>query len=75
MNPPKFPTLEMVFTCQWFCLMFGTPDFSIEVKNMRPRLIPRISLIDAEDNSEFRWFYTLTWFFHLTLAYGKPCQI
>jgi hypothetical protein len=71
-RPGLMPVLELQFQCRWLWLSLSSPNFEIQTPHLRPRLTPKISTVDLGELSDFRWMMTLTWFFHLTVAYGRP---
>ena len=66
------PVLAFDFKWGRWWLHLTTPDFNIVTPERRPRVLPRVSTTDLGAMSESRYLTTLTWFFHLTVGYGRP---
>lgn len=65
--------LQFNITTPWLWIHWSTPQFSTENPKLRPSWWPHWDLHDfgehAYVDSRYMWFFT--WFFHLTLAWGK----
>ena len=74
MSEKKWPTCALHADLLWFAFGVAAPDFNATNPAFRPRLLPRVRRDDLLNVSDYRWMLTLTWFFSVTLFYGKPAS-
>ena len=66
--------LEFTLTLPGLWMQLHTPDFTIQNPECRPSWLPKWGLKDNDEDGircEARYMFSLDWFFHLCLAWGK----